>query len=388
MLKDSLKYYEKVRRIYEKNHVVRMKLLSNKQTIDENKLGNGKVVTESAPLIRQPKEQDDQFLDFINQILKQINKLMSKANYDYDYNWTSMVQELDLDEVFENLLQGFFFLNIIKIHQGGELYKFLMTARRTLGEQRLLEAYRITTADELTEFREICFGEYKDFCLHMSWFRILQEINIEKDAFETYTNDLIQYRDNLLELRSKDSAEEFERLKAPEKPFTPYIDDILKAAYDSNIPQDYFLQEIIARAEDEICLDDFIWYCLQKKELEMLPTRFRRDLAQLKTIYLGHPSPGSIFGMRARIERFRNLFFEVDPGRFGPDGEERFVLKLEALDRATWMIEIFSINDDELMMKELEGLLRVPELSGEMNDEESEYFDSDDDESMTASKDD
>ncbi|RVD85342.1 uncharacterized protein DFL_003666 [Arthrobotrys flagrans] len=184
ILQDSLKYYEKARRTYENNLLIRGKLLAinapTPQAIDGG--GGG------------PEKSADLLLDYIQQIFKHINKLLSKQNYDYDRSWGSMVDELDLDE-------GFFVNNISKTHQYGEPYEFLVATRLVLGEYRVMESYFVWPSEKVTKFGEEKLGKYLDLKNKTNWNQIWYEIGEERKLLVKYVKEFEEYYQDIEEMR-------------------------------------------------------------------------------------------------------------------------------------------------------------------------------------------
>ncbi|EPS36967.1 hypothetical protein H072_9444 [Dactylellina haptotyla CBS 200.50] len=360
ILKDSLMYYERARRTYESNQLAKAALLSTKDTLVDGEEPRRNTTIQSCENPSVPEGQGDQFLDFIEQILKQINKLLSKKNYGYDVDWMSMVQELDLDE-------GFFFLNMFKLHEGGELYQFLVSARKSFGECRLLESYRMCTQENLVKYRQACFGKFADYLDSVSWYTLLLKIKREKGHADGFTSELNDFRDELMQIRTQIlGIGPSEDTQMPCKPNTPFIDDILKASYDTGLSQNFFLTEIKAQAEKEVCGKDFIVFCLEQQMLEILCIRLTEDLGSLKTIYLNHPDPMAYVKMKKRIESLRDLFFVLDEDSMQPNGEPAYCQVPSALKTAAHLLKVFNMKNEKEKLRCLEEVLEFATWSADM----------------------
>ncbi|EWC44704.1 hypothetical protein DRE_06482 [Drechslerella stenobrocha 248] len=364
VLKDSLVYYENARKLYLQNKELKEQLLlANQPAGYESNVATAP--QEGRQRVPKLDSQEDQFLDFIDQILKSINILLRRDNYGYDSNWRSMVRELDLDE-------GFFFLNILKTHQGGELYRFLMTTGRHLGEYRLMEAYRLSTSEELTRFRERHFGQFQTFPEASNWLKLWRDISRESRQCEIFVNELQEYRDNLIERRTNRhfARDDDERLEPPYKLYTPYIDDILKAAVDSDLPKDFFLGEIAARAERVTYMTDVISFFLHRGEMDNLWYRISDDIQSLRIIFRGCSNMDGFIRMKNSIETVRNLFFTVDWNTTLRDGSVGFTLKPDYAAKALRLSKIFSIKDEATRLSEFREMLHFEaESSGNNNTE-------------------
>ncbi|KAK6532343.1 hypothetical protein TWF281_006532 [Arthrobotrys megalospora] len=365
ILQESLKYYEKARRIYENNLRTRDKLLAI------NALASQIIVNPGDKL----EKQDDLILDYIQQALKQINKLLSNKNYDYDRSWGSMLDELDLDE-------GFFVTNISKIHQYGELYEFLVATRRVLGEYRMMESYLLWSSDQLAEFAMTKLGKYQELKSKINWNRVWYEIGEERKLLVEYTKEAEEYYQDIESMRHmKNYGHSVETFLPPEKPYTPYIDDIISASNDTGITHEYLAKEILFLAEEGTTGKNYIAYCLERNDLSYLTLRFNVDLTALRIIFHGHPDPSRYFSTKDRIEKFRRLLF-VSDGDNTYHEREKWPIAGSELSR------IFELKDEQKLLEELEEFLhnpkKLPGLNGEKfenEDDSDEYFvdDPDDD---------
>ncbi|KAF3927628.1 hypothetical protein AA313_de0209742 [Arthrobotrys entomopaga] len=353
LLRESLLYYEKARRVYEHNHIARLAILAN-NGIGKSKLSKPIASMERYEMIRRPTEREDQFLDFIIHVLKQLNKLQEKIEHGYDDNWKSLINELDLDE-------GFFVLNLGKIHQGGELYQILMTAGRALGECRLMELYHTASTEKLTQVRQACFGVFYDRITKMNWQKLLIELNEERELARIYDHTVAVFREKLINRRGKFDFQPVpghpERIMTPLKPETPYFDEIIKASFDSDISQQYFLSEIQAHAEAESIHKDFMIYCLEFEKFDTLLGRFLEDIGLLKTSFPCFPDPTAYFQMKRRIEDFRGLLFAPDPRCPLENGDVRYVRRPHIHSTATHLLGILKIHDEAEMTNRLNKLL-------------------------------
>ncbi|KAK6501201.1 hypothetical protein TWF481_009045 [Arthrobotrys musiformis] len=357
ILQDSLKYYEKARRTYENNVRAREKVL----TISGR-------VTPRAPDDKGdgPEPQEDMFLDYIQQIIKHINRLLSRQNYDYDRSWGSMVDELDLDE-------GFFVTNIRKSHQYGELYEFLVATRCVLGEHRTMQTYFLCPSEEIKKFGEEKLGKYLDIRKKTNWCQTWYEIGRERDLLVEYIKEFEEYHDDIQEMRyMKANGYAVETFLPPEKPYTPYIDDIISASCDTGITNENLATEVILLAEEMMTGDNIIKYGLESNDLNYLRSRFKIDMNALRFIYQGHPDPEMYTRAKTRLEKFRRLLFICKDGAVGPL-------------RPTWLIagvkllEIFRIEDGKERLKKMDEFLNnpnsLPGLEEEVYDYEyNEYY--------------
>ncbi|KAJ6262927.1 LOW QUALITY PROTEIN: hypothetical protein Dda_1485 [Drechslerella dactyloides] len=368
ILKDSLKYYEKARRIYERNKEIITKLVAENQLkqqghsreANENSFNMDQLFSEMSAMAEDsddedeesntPEEQEDQFLDFVGQILKNINNLLNKDNYHYDSNWKSMVHELDIDE-------GFFFLNIHKIHEGGELYEFLMTVGRFLGEYRLHETYRLCTKAELARFREHHFGRFKEFSEKVIWSRLFSQICREKTQRDMNREEVYEFRELLLNLRSKPRSEDTERPIIPDKPYLPYIDDIIKATLDSDIQREFFIEEIAALAQNETYGGDMITHFLQNCNLDSLWYRISRDILSLPFIYQNRGNMDGFVRMRTILQRYRDLFFTEVTTK---DGGVGYNIHEHAYANAVNLLETLLLEDEEEKLRGIAAILKFP----------------------------
>ncbi|KAK6341612.1 hypothetical protein TWF696_008683 [Orbilia brochopaga] len=365
ILKDSLKYYEKARRIYERNKEIRRELLEHNQPKQpaapskerENIFNIDDMGRRPSMLIQsedksddeeenKPEEQEDQFLDFIGQILKNINNLLNEDNYHYDSNWKSMVRELDIDE-------GFFFLNIHKIHVGGELYEFLMTAGRHLGEYRLLETWRICTSTELTRFRETHFRKFEDFLKRINWSRLCSQIWREKKLLDLNSEETQEYCQSLLQRRTEPGSEKDEANPPPNKPYLPYIDDLIKATIDSDIQQDFFTDEIMALAQNDSYGGDMILHFLKTNNLEEIWFRLQGDLKRLGSIYQGRKDMTEFLRMRAILHRYVDVFFEVKENTGNENVESGYRIAEDGFSNAMEFLDILSLQDEEEKLRRM-----------------------------------
>ncbi|KAK6543396.1 hypothetical protein TWF694_000143 [Orbilia ellipsospora] len=354
LLRESLLYYEKARRVYEYNHYTRLAILAG------NGIGNSNhtkplASAERYEIFCRPDEKD-QFLDFITHVLKQFNKLQEKVELGYDDNWMGMINELDLDEAF-------FVLNLGKIHQGGELYQILMTAGRALGECRLMELYRTASAEKLEQVRQTSFGIFHDPISKLNWQKLLIALNAERDLARLYNHTITSFREGLFKRRGKFDFHPIpgysDRIITPHKPETPYFDEIAKAAFDSNISQQYFLTEIQAHAEVESIHRDFMVYCLEFQKYETLLGRFLEDISLLKTICPTLPDPTAYFQMKRRIEDFRGLFFVADLHSSLENGDIKYIRRPTVRDTATHLLGILKIEDEIEMTDRLNEFLEA-----------------------------
>ncbi|KAF3916314.1 hypothetical protein ABW21_db0203811 [Orbilia brochopaga] len=400
ILRDSLKYYEKARRIYERNKEAILKFLTEKQPKglnfpleeyeDTSKFDDTSRRTSMVAQTEdesddeesnKPEEQEDLFLDFIGQILKNINNLLNIDNYHYDSNWRSMVHELDIDE-------GFFFLNLHKIHEGGELYEFLMTAGRHFGEYRICKTYHLCTDAELARFRKTHFGRFEDFTERTHWNRLYREICRESRIRELGREEVYDFREYLLKLRNELRADKDHIAKepVPDKPYLPYVDDIIKATLDSDIQRDFFIEEITALAQNGTHGGDMISSFLKNNNLEGLWFRLQKDIQQLGFIYQGRQSMDDFLRMRTILQNFRDFFFVVNWNVTAKDGGVGYTVTEEAYANAEDVLEILALEDEEERMEAMALLLdmevvkddgisklAVPATEDTENDNRSDY---------------
>ncbi|KAF3141193.1 hypothetical protein TWF569_008076 [Orbilia oligospora] len=294
ILQDSLKYYEKARRIYENNVQTRERLLAinapASQTIGKGPDG--------------PEKSEDLILDYIQQILKHINKLLSMQHYDYDRSWGSMVDELDLDE-------GFFVTNISKTHQYGELYEFLVATRLALAEYRIMESYHIWTSEELAKFGKEKLGKYLEMRNKTNWTQVWYEVGEERKLLVEYVKEFEEYYQDIAEMRiMKSYGHAVETFLPPRKPYTPYIDDIISASHDTGITHEFFAKEVLFLAEEMATGESFISHCIQTGDQNYLALRFEVDIGALRIAFNGHPNPKRYFFAKDRIEKLRCLLFK------------------------------------------------------------------------------
>ncbi|KAK6518367.1 hypothetical protein TWF506_005525 [Arthrobotrys conoides] len=360
ILQDSLKYYEKARRTYENNVQTRERLLAINAPTSQAIVNKGD----------GPEKSEDLLLDYIQQILKHINTLLSKQNYDYDSSWGSMVDELDLDE-------GFFVTNISKTHSYGELYEFLVATRLALGEYRLMESYYIWLTEKLAKFGEERLGKYMELRNKTNWTEVWREIGEERKLLAEYVKEFEEYYQDIAEMRvMKSYGHAVETFLPPRKPYTPYIDDIISASHDTGITHEYFAKEVLFLAEEMATGENFISHCIRARDLNYLALRFDVDLGALRIVFNGHPNPKTYFFVKDRIEKLLKLFFVKE-------GSDRYI------PRDTWsiagmkLLDILEDEDEEFRSellkfflddpKSLPGLEDVDFGSESENSEVSEY---------------
>ncbi len=107
-LQASLEYYQKARLKYLQSEASVRHLLGYPEETDGmeikvERLANGQTVV--VKRTRKADREDDPFLIFIDGIIDVIKMLLGKTEFDFDYSQSSMVKELDLDEVGTILCQ-------------------------------------------------------------------------------------------------------------------------------------------------------------------------------------------------------------------------------------------------------------------------------------------
>ncbi|KAK6357940.1 hypothetical protein TWF730_007296 [Orbilia blumenaviensis] len=346
ILQDSLKYYGKAQEIYEKNCHIRQKLLAI--NADTPQIGNSSSYG--------PEQEEDPFFEFMAQIIRLISKLLSmETPSHFDKSLTSMLEKLDIDE-------GFFLISLSKVHQGGELYEFLVATRRVLGEYRMMQCYHVWTPEKLAQFLKEKLGKYADLRSKTNWNKVWMAIGEERKLLSEYKKEFEDYYDDIESTRHLRSIGfSVETFLPPEKPYTPYVDDIISASNDTGIIHEYLVKEILFLAEELTTGENFIRYALMTKDLTYLSLRFEVDLAGLKIIYHGHSKPEMFFQVRNRIERFRDLLFDRD--------KKGYTAKSDWYIAGAKLLDIFDIPDAERRLQELDNFLEDPTILARLKEQ-------------------